>query len=105
MRVLSISPQMRSAEKWCWRSPEAGLLTAHLILSRANWCLEVISENQIMCMTTQGTAAMPSAWPTPGMFNPQCFFRSESVCCLEPAFQALLDKDQLHVITQAGRAK
>lgn len=76
MRVLSISPQMRSAEKWCQCSPEMGLLTAHLISSRANWCLEVISENQIMCMTTQGTAALPSAWPIPGMFNPKCFFWS-----------------------------
>lgn len=75
MRALSISAQTRSAGKRGPCSPEAGPLAAHLIASGANWCLEVISENQITCVATQGTAAMPSAWPTPGTFNPKRFLQ------------------------------
>lgn len=37
--------------------------------------------NQIMCMTTQGTIAVPSAWPTPGTFNPKCFFSGVKYHC------------------------
>lgn len=37
--------------------------------------------------------------------TPNAFSGVVSVCCLEPVFQALADKDQLHVIARAGRAK
>lgn len=37
--------------------------------------------------------------------TPNAFSAVASMCCLEPVFQALSDKDQLRVITWAGKAK
>lgn len=107
MRVLSISPQMRRAEV-VLTVPRDGAPRSTPDIEPGKLVSRGHCRNQIMCMTTQGSTAVPSAWPTPGTFNPKCIFAprsQESVRCLEPELQAVSDKDQLHVITWASRAK